>query len=192
MTDDEILRHVHRAIRTRHYSRNTEAAYTLWIRRYLRYTRSRDPKTARSDEVSAFLTSLAVDHKVAASTQNQALAAILFLFRDALGMELPWLTDVVRAKQPQRLPVVLTRDELRAVLGRMSGLPGLMARLLYGSGLRLLECCASASKISTSADPRLSFEKGRETVTVARCSPPDFTSSSRNKWSASANSTGAT
>ena len=91
-------------------------------------------------EVSAFLTSLAVDSKVAASTQNQALSALLFLYREVLGMELPWLDEVVRAKRPLHLPVVLTRDEVRTVLQRLGGVPRLMAILLYGAGLRLLEC----------------------------------------------------
>jgi integron integrase len=92
-------------------------------------------------EVTSFLTSLAVRDKVAASTQNQALSALLFLYREVLGVELPWLDDVVRAKRPQYLPVVLTRDEVRAVLQRLEGVPRLMAILLYGAGLRLLECC---------------------------------------------------
>jgi integron integrase len=92
-------------------------------------------------EVTAFLTSLAVQDKVAASTQNQALSALLFLYRAVLGLDLPWLDDVVRAKRPQYLPVVLTRDEVRAVLQRLDGVPRLMALLLYGAGHRLLECC---------------------------------------------------
>jgi len=159
--DPDVLRQVRRAIRTRHYSRNTEAAYTLWIRRFLRYTEGRDPREARSDEVSAFLTSLAVDHKVSASTQNQALAAILFLFRDALRLDLPWLVDMVRAKRPQRLPVVLTRDEVRAVLGRMSGVTGLMALLLYGSGMRLLECCRLRIKDVDFGRPEIIIREGK-------------------------------
>ena len=92
-------------------------------------------------EVTQFLTALAVREKVAASTQNQALSALLFLYREVLGVELPWLEDVVRAKRPQYLPVVLTRAEVRAVLERLDGVPRLMAILLYGAGLRLLECC---------------------------------------------------
>ena len=159
--DANILQQVHCAIRTRHYSRNTEAAYTLWIRRYLRYTGACDPRNARPEDVAAFLTSLAIDHKVAASTQNQALAAILFLFREALRQDLPWLTDVVRAKQPQRLPVVLTRDELRVVLGRMRDLSGLMARLLYGSGLRLMECCRLRVKDLDFGRPEIVVREGK-------------------------------
>jgi integron integrase len=137
----EILVLLNRAIRTRHYSRNTESAYAMWVRRYLRFAKGRDPLQPTAHDVQAFLTSLAVDHRVSASTQNQALSALLFLYHDALGIELPWLDDVVRAKRPHRLPVVLTREEVRAVLSRMSGTPGIMAALLYGTGMRLLECC---------------------------------------------------
>jgi integron integrase len=92
-------------------------------------------------EVTRFLSALAVHGRVAASTQNQALSALLFLYRDVLGVELPWLDEVVRAKRPVRLPVVLTRDEVRAVIERLAGPPRLMACLLYGAGLRVLECC---------------------------------------------------
>jgi integron integrase len=94
-----------------------------------------------ASEVTSFLTSLAVDGHVAASTQNQALSALPFLYRDMLEVDLPWLDGIVRAKRPERLPVVLTRDEVRAVLQRLSGVPRLMASLLYGAGLRVLECC---------------------------------------------------
>ncbi len=158
---DETLERVRRALRARHYSRNTEDAYLIWTRRFLRFIHPRDPSTAASRDVGAFLTSLAVDHKVAASTQNQALSAILFLYRDALGIDLAWLDDVVRAKQPQRLPVVLTRDEVRAVLARMHGLPGLMARLLYGSGLRLLDCCRLRVKDVDFGRPEIVVRAGK-------------------------------
>ncbi len=139
--EDELLRRLRHAVRLRHYSRNTEEAYASWVRRYLRFLRPRDPSSPDPVALTAFLTSLAIDGRVAASTQNQALSAVLFLYRDVLQQEVAWLADVVRAKRPQRLPVVLTRDEVRRVLGRIRGTPGLMARLLYGSGLRLLECC---------------------------------------------------
>jgi integron integrase len=129
------------AIRARHYSRRTEKAYVHWIKRYIFFHGKRHPVEMGTAEVTAFLTSLAVDSKVAASTQNQALSALLFLYREVLGVDLPWLDDVVRAKRPQHLPVVLTRDEVRAVLQRLHGVPRLMATLLYGAGLRLLECC---------------------------------------------------
>jgi integron integrase len=139
--EDELLRRLRHAARLRHYSRNTEEAYASWVRRYLRFLRPRDPSSPDPVALTSFLTSLAVDGRVAASTQNQALSALLFLYRDVLQLEVAWLDDVVRAKRPQRLPVVLTRDEVRAVLGRMRGTTSLMAWLLYGSGLRLLECC---------------------------------------------------
>ena len=136
-----LLDRVREAIRTRPYSRRTEKAYVHWIKRYIFFHGKRHPLEMGAAEVTAFLTALAVQSKVAASTQNQALSALLFLYREVLGVELPWLDDVVRAKRPLRLPVVLTRDEVRAVLQRLDGLPRLMAILLYGAGLRLLECC---------------------------------------------------
>ena len=128
------------ALRARHYSRRTEKAYVGWTRRFILFHGKRHPEDMGADEVATFLTSLATDAGVSASTQNQALAAILFLYRKVLDVDLPWLTDVVRAKRPLRLPVVLTRDEVARVLAEMSGTPALVALLLYGAGLRLLEC----------------------------------------------------
>jgi integron integrase len=136
-----LLDRVRHAIETRHYSRRTEKAYIHWIKRYIFFHGKRHPAEMGAAEVAAFLTSLAVQGKVAASTQNQALSALLFLYREVLGIELPWLDDVVRAKRPLHLPVVLTRDEVRAVIQRLHAAPRLMAILLYGAGLRLLECC---------------------------------------------------
>jgi integron integrase len=112
-----------------------------WTKRYIFFHGKRHPAEMGAPEVTEFLTALAVRDKVAASTQNQALSALLFLYRHVLGVELPWLDDLVRAKRPQRLPVVLTREEIRAVLGRLEGVSRLMAIILYGAGLRLLECC---------------------------------------------------
>jgi integrase len=129
------------ALRLRRYSRRTEEAYVAWARRFILFHGKRHPSELGAPEVTAFLTSLAVDGRVAASTQNQALSALLFLYRDVLEAELPWLDGVVRARRPQRLPVVLTRDEVRAVLQQIEGVPRLMACLLYGAGLRVLECC---------------------------------------------------
>lgn len=128
------------ALRTRHYSRRTEEAYIAWIRRYILFHRKRHPAEMGASEITQFLTSLAVQRKVAAATQNQALSALLFLYREVLGQTVPWLDGVVRAKRPRRLPEVLSRDEVRAVLNQMSGVPRLMALLLYGAGLRVLEC----------------------------------------------------
>ena len=129
------------AIRLRHLSPRTEEAYVQWMRRYYEFHGRRDPAGLSGEHVTAFLNALVSRHNVSASTQNQALAAISFLYREVLGRELPWLDDLVRAKSPERLPVVLTRAEIRAVLTHMDGVPRLMAVLLYGSGLRLLECC---------------------------------------------------
>jgi integron integrase len=136
-----LLDRVRAALRARHYSRRTEENYVAWIRRFIFFHGKRHPAEMGAPEVTRFLTSLAVDANVAASTQNQALSALLFLYRDVLEVDLPWLHDVVRAKRPARLPVVLTRDEVRAVLQRLDGLPRLMGCLLYGAGLRVLECC---------------------------------------------------
>ncbi len=137
-----LLDQVREAVRARHYSRRTEKAYIHWIKRYIFFHGKRHPAELGASEVTAFLTSLAVHDKVAASTQNQTLSALLFLYREVLSVELPWLADIIiRAKRPQHLPVVLTRDEVHAVLQRLDGAPRLMALLLYGAGLRLLECC---------------------------------------------------
>ena len=136
-----LLDRVRAAARLRHYSRRTEAAYVAWIRRYIFFHGKRRPAELGAPEVTRFLSSLTVDGRVAASTQNQALGALLFLYRDVLELDLPWLVGVVRAKRPERLPVVLTREEVAAVLRPLTGVPRLMASLLYGSGLRLLECC---------------------------------------------------
>jgi integron integrase len=136
-----LLDRVRDAIRARHYSRRTEKAYVHWIKRYIFFHGKHHPAEMGAPEVTKFLTSLAVDGRVAASTQNQALSALLFLYRDVLTVDLPWLDGVVRAKRPERLPVVLTRQEVRAVLQQLTGVPRLMAYLLYGAGLRVLECC---------------------------------------------------
>lgn len=137
----KLLDQVRAAIRARHYSRRTERAYTGWIRRFILASGKRHPAELGPTEITSFLTSLAVDRRVAPSTQTQALSAILFLYREVLALELPWLEHVVRAKRPHHVPVVLSRAEVRAALGQMTGVPALMAGLLYGSGLRLLECC---------------------------------------------------
>jgi integrase len=127
-------------LRTRHYSRRTEKAYVAWIRRYVLFHGKRHPRNMGAPEVTRFLTALAVDGHVSASTQNQALSALLFLYRHVLATELPWLDELVRARRPRRLPVVLSREEVAMVIARLRGTPRLMACLLYGGGLRLLEC----------------------------------------------------
>src|SRR5579862_1104004 len=126
-------------MRTRHLALRTEQTYLQWMRRYVKFHHRRHPRDMGPAEVEAFLTHLAVDGKVGASTQNQALQALLFLYREVLGIELPWLDNVTRAESAKRLPVVLTRDEVRSLLARLEGASWLIANLLYGSGLRLME-----------------------------------------------------
>lgn len=135
-----LLDQVRDRIRVKHYSIRTETQYLQWIRRFILFHDKRHPRDMGAAEVEAFLTHLAVEGRVAAATQNQALSALLFLYREVLGINLPWLDGVVRAKLPQRLPVVLTRREVSGLLDRMNGLHGMMARLLYGTGMRLMEC----------------------------------------------------
>ncbi len=120
-------------------ARRTEEAYVGWIRRFILFQDMRHPATMGAREVEAFLTALAVKDRVSASTQNQALGALLFLYREVLGVALPWMDGIKRAKRPEHLPSVLTRDEVAALLDEMHGLSWLVASLLYGSGLRLLE-----------------------------------------------------
>jgi site-specific recombinase XerD len=114
-----LLDRVRDAVSARHYSRRTEETYIAWIRRYILFHGKRHPAEMGAGEITQFLTDLAVHRKVAASTQNQALSALLFLYREVLNQEIPWLEDVVRAKRARRLPVVLTRDETRAVLDQL-------------------------------------------------------------------------
>ncbi len=135
-----LLDKVREAVRVRHYSRRTEQAYVGWIRRFVVANGKRHPRELGAREVEAFLTRLASDHDVAAGTQNQALAAILFLYRDVLKIDLPWMEDVVRAKRPRRIPAVLSREEVTRMLAVLDGQAWLMAALLYGTGMRLMEC----------------------------------------------------
>jgi len=141
MTTDKpkLMPRVRAELRARHYSRRTEEAYTGWIKRYIFFHNKRHPAAMGGEEVNAFLTYLATEGHVSAPTQNQALCALLFLYKFVLQDPLPWLNDVVRARRTTRLPVVLTQDEVRLVLGQMRGVPLLVAQLLYGGGLRLLE-----------------------------------------------------
>jgi integron integrase len=138
--EPRLLDQVRDRIRVKHYSIRTEQAYLQWIRRYILFHRKRHPREMAAPEVESFLTYLATTRSVAPSTQNQALNAILFLYREVLGVELDWLQNVTRAKRVVRLPVVLTREEVRALLARLDGEAALMAGLLYGAGLRLMVC----------------------------------------------------
>ncbi len=135
-----LLDRVREAIRARHYSLRTEEAYVGWIRRYILFHNKRHPLEMAEPEINAFVTHLAVQGPVSASTQTQALSALMFLYRHVLAKPLPDLDTVIRAKRPGRLPSVLTRGEVRRILGRMNGTPRLVATLLYGTGMRLLEC----------------------------------------------------
>ena len=147
------------AMRRRGFSPRTEEAYLGWMRRFHEFHGRRDPAKLGAEHVTAFLNDLATRLRVAAATQNQALAALLFLYREVLALDLPWLGGLVHAKASVRLPVVLTREEVGAVLACLDGTPRLMATLLYGCGLRLLECCRLRVK---------DVDFGRNQITVRR------------------------
>lgn len=134
-----LLDQVRDQIRLKHYSIRTERVYCEWIKRYVRFHNYRHPMEMGAPDIEAFLSDLAVRRDVSASTQNQALAALLFLYKQVLKQDLPWLGEVVRAKKPARLPVVLSISEVQQILGQLDGDVGLIARLLYGGGLRLME-----------------------------------------------------
>jgi len=135
----KLLDQVRDKLRVKHYSIRTEHAYVDWIKRYIIFHGKRHPKNMGARDIEAFLTHLAVAGKVAASTQNLAKSSILFLYREVLEIQLPWLDNVTQAKAPKRLPVVLTVNEVQAVLSRLSGTHALIASLLYGGGMRLME-----------------------------------------------------
>lgn len=134
-----LLDRVRIALRTRHYSMRTEKAYVGWIRRFILFHGKRHPQDLAEPQIAAFLSSLADPGRASASSQNQALAALLFLYGQVLGRELAWMGDIVHAKRPQRLPVVLTREESRSLLANLAGPYWIVGGLLYGGGLRLLE-----------------------------------------------------
>ncbi|MEK6325231.1 MAG: integron integrase [Acidobacteriota bacterium] len=140
MSPPKLIDQVRSVIRIKHYSLRTEEAYWHWIKRFILFHKKRHPNEMGEAEVSAFLSHLAVDKRVAASTQNQALSALLFLYKQVLKTPLDWIEDVQRAKRPSRLPVVFTREEVQAILRNLDGTKWLMASLLYGAGLRLTEC----------------------------------------------------
>lgn len=135
-----MLQQVRERVRVKHYSLRTEQAYVGWIRRFILANGKRHPATLGGPEVEAFLTTLATRGQVAAGTQNQALAALLFLYREVLRVDLPWMENVIRAKRPRRIPTVLSREEVTRLLALMEGPTWLMAALLYGTGMRLMEC----------------------------------------------------
>jgi integron integrase len=152
-----LLDRVREAIRVRHYSRRTETAYVTWIRRYIGFHRLVHPATLGPPDISAFLTWLATRQHVSASTQNQALAALLFLYERVLGIPIGEIEHVVRAKQPLRLPVVLGREEVQCVLAQLDGVMWIVGMLLYGAGLRLEECLSLRVK-------DIDFDRGQVVV----------------------------
>ena len=156
-----LLDQVRARLLSKHYARRTEESYIDWITRYVRFHQMRHPRELGPTDISAFLTYLAVELKVAASTQNQARSALLFLYREVLGIAIDDVQDVVAAKTPQRLPTVLTKDEVRAVLAALSGEYRLMAQLLYGSGLRLMECVRLRVKDLGFAQRQLTVRDGK-------------------------------
>lgn len=140
MAPPKLLDQLRDAVRTKHYSIRTEEAYVYWVKQFIFYHNKRHPREMGKEEINKFLSYLAVEKNVAASTQNQALCAILFLYREILQIEIGWLSDIKLAKKPERLPLVFTKEEVRKVLLQLEGTKWLMASLLYGSGLRLMEC----------------------------------------------------
>jgi integron integrase len=140
MTTPRLLDVVRDRLQANHYSARTEKAYLQWIRRYIRFHKGQHPRDLRGPAIEAFLTFLAVDRHVAAATQNQALAALLYLYKNVYGVEIGWIDGIVRAKTPEHIPVVLSREEVARVLGLMTGTEWLVCSLLYGSGMRLTEC----------------------------------------------------
>ncbi|MEW5995360.1 MAG: integron integrase [Candidatus Zixiibacteriota bacterium] len=136
----KLLDQLREALCSRHYSRRTEQTCCHWVKRYVHFHNLRHPDEIGEPEINAFLSHLALREKVSASTQNQALSALLFLYRHVLGREIGDLGEVIRARKPKRLPVVMTREEVKAVLSNLTGDKWLMASLMYGAGLRLMEC----------------------------------------------------
>jgi integron integrase len=156
----KLLDRVRAACRVRHYSIRTEDAYAQWVERFIRFHKLRHPDKMAEPEVNAFLTDLAVQRHVSASTQNQAMCALLFLYENVLRRPLDQLR-VIRAKRTERLPVVLTRDEVRLVLGHLTGTHDLIGRLLYGTGMRLLECLRLRVKDVDFARNQITIREGK-------------------------------
>ena len=136
----KLLEQTRDVLRLKHYSLRTERSYCDWIKRFIHFHQLRHPKEMGAEDISAFLTHLARVGNVSAATQNQALSALLFLYQQVLKQEVGWIEEVERAKRPKRMPIVLTRDEVHKIFAHLHGMPRLMAGLLYGSGLRLMEC----------------------------------------------------
>ena len=136
----KLLDRLRETLRTRHYSNRIEQTYSHWVKRFVYFHKILHPSEMAETEINEFLTHLAVKERVSSSTQNQALSALLFLYRHVLNREIGELRDVIRARKPKRLPVVLTKDEVKTVIGNLKGAKWLMANLMYGAGLHLMEC----------------------------------------------------
>ena len=156
----KLLPSLRSELRVRHYSTRTEQAYVSWVRRFIHHHGTRHPGELPASAISGFLSDLA-RRGVSASTQNQAMSALIFLYRDVLGRDVGWLTGVVRAKRPKRLPSVLTRDEVRRLIGRLDGADAIQARMLYGSGLRLREACSLRVKDVDLEQRQLTIRSGK-------------------------------
>ena len=165
----KLLDRVRNAIRARHYSRRTEVAYATWIRRYIGFHRMAHPSTLGAPDISAFLTWLATKRHLSASTQNQALAALLFLYQRVLNMPVGQIEHVVRAKMPLRLPVVPSREEVATVLAHLEGTMWIIGVLLYGSGLRLEECVTLRAKYIDFDRHQITVRRGKGQGTERRC-----------------------
>ena len=174
------LDHVRDAIRLKHDSLHTEHTSVTRIKRYMFFHDTRHPKDTGAADIEAFQTHLAVQQKVAASTQNQALSALLFLYRDGLRQPLDRPIDAIRARKPKRLPTVLTKEEALQGIGSVSGTYALMAKLLYGTGLRLMECLRLHVKDLDFAQRRSSCGMAKAWRIGSPCCPPALSSPSRN------------
>ncbi|HEX9565231.1 MAG TPA: integron integrase [Gemmatimonadaceae bacterium] len=156
-----LIGQLRRVIRLRHYSPRTETAYVSWVRQFVRFHAGRHPRSLLPGDVRSFLSHLSQGRSVSASTQNQALAALLFLYRDVLRMQLPWLEGIERAKRPVRLPVVLTREETTRVIDALAGASRLLAILMYGSGLRVTEAVSLRVKDVDFASRSVTVRSGK-------------------------------
>lgn len=170
-----LLDQVRNALRLKHYSMRTEETYVGWIKRYIFFHNKRHPKDMGEKEIKAFLTNLAVNKNVAASTQNQAFNALLFLYRNVLKKEFGDISGVVRAKKPRRLPVVFTKEEVRAIVDQLDGSKWLMAQFMYGAGLRVMECMRLRIK-------EIDFSYQQVTVRDGKGGNDRVSGRSRNFW----------
>ena len=156
-----LIEKVREVLRLKHMSLSTETSYVFYIRRFVRFHHNRDPREMGVPEIRAYLAHLAVEAKVAASTQNVALSALLFLYRDVLHIDLPYIENIERAQRPKRLPTVLTRDEVKPILSHLSAEPRLIVSLLYGTGLRLMEALRLRVKDIDFSDHQITVRDGK-------------------------------